>query len=214
MPFKMKKIITLFVLNVLFLSTSNAAPTIRGLWQAENANVQIEVQDDYAGIKVRRTDENRWYFYEFDGNGTYRNNNGAKYQLYSDDELIYINTRKNQRIRFIKNNGRDAYGAEEPWYYHDRRRISYISAAKLLDGLWISSRSGDRISVDRRGRDLFVRINGLERLYRPTSDGFFEDIRGNRLKLSSNNRAVLEHRNYRRPLALERVYTGRPGRGW
>lgn len=210
----MKKILPILLFQCGLFVNLQAGVTIRGLWQAAETNVQIEVQEDYAGIKVRRTDENRWYYYEFDGNGTYRNNDGARYQLHSDDELIYINDFKGQRIRFFKNTNRFNTPIDAPWYLYEGRRVSYISAAKLLDGLWGATRTRDRIQIDRRGRDLLVTINGRSRLYRPSNNGFFTDRFGNRVKLTSNNRAWLRHDRYRGPLVLERLNGRRSNRNW
>ncbi len=210
----MKKILPILLFQLCLAFSLQAGITIQGLWQAAEANVQIEIQEDYAGIKVRRTDENRWYYYEFDGNGTYRNSEGAKYQLYSDDELVYVNDFKGQRLRFYKNRGRLNTPIDVPWYLYEGRRVSYISAAKLLDGLWAVTRTRDRILIDRRGRDLLVTINGRSRTYRPTNNGYFADRFGNRVKLTSNNRAWLDHQLYRRPLSLERLNGRRPGRNW
>lgn len=207
----MKKILPILLFQCCLFFQLQAGVTIRGLWQAADANVQIEIQDDYAGIKVRRTDENRWYYYEFDGNGTYRNSEGARYQLHSDDELVYINDVKGQRIRFFKDTDRFNTPIDAPWYLYEGRRVSYLSAAKLLDGLWGAPRTRERILIDRRGRDLLVTINGRSRLYRPTNNGNFADRFGNRIKLTSNNRAWLSHELYRRPLSLERLNGRRPG---
>ena len=210
----MKSVLPILIFLCCWSTESKAAFTVVGLWQASDANVQIEIQEDYAGIRVRRTDENRWFYYGFDGNGTYRNNNGARYQLYSDDELVYINSLKGQQIRFFKNTDRFNVPIDAPWYFFEGRRVSYISAAKLLNGLWIVPRTRDRILIDRRGRDLLLTINGRGRLYQATNNGFFEDRFGNRVKLISNNQAWLDHRLYRRPINLERLNGPGPGRRW
>lgn len=189
---------------------------IEGLWRAESFRVAIEIEEDRNGIKVRRTDENRWYYYDFSGNGTYENRLGDRYRLWNEDQLEYSNDEKGQRIQFyrantqnFRNNRDGRSGDNSPGY---RKSIDYRTAANLLEGRWWNNSIRQRIFIDRRGSELVVHFDGRARTFRPSYDGYFEDRRGNRLKLMENQGAILDLVGDRRPLYLERDGRGHRSR--
>ena len=213
-------------------STLVASPDhLDGFWQAQNYNVSIEVEETRDGIRVRRTDQNDWFYYRYNGRGEYLNRDGNTYEFVNNNKLVFNNARRGQRISFTRtsdwdfrngnnrrrgNNRWDDYRYDDPYYdgyRNDRRgRIDFITAAKLLDGRWINDRVGARLAINRRGPNLIVFFNGRDRLYCPSNNGFFVDQRGNSIKLVGNGKLVFNHRRFTRPIVFlqsERFINGR-----
>lgn len=126
-------LITLF--TFLSLSLSAAPKTINGFWKSFNRNVVLEVVRTRDGIKTKRTDQTKWYYYEKSKNTRYEDDEGNRFIL-DEKNLIWKSHNGNKTIKFRKvdeldNNEEDHFETRknnkyyeddsDDYYDHDNR---------------------------------------------------------------------------------------------
>ena len=93
---------TLFSLFTLMSFTVSAAPkTIDGYWKSFKRNVVVEVIRTRNGIKTKRTDQTKWYYYEKSSKFRYQDDEGNRFIL-DGKNLIWKSRKGNRTIKFRK----------------------------------------------------------------------------------------------------------------
>ena len=94
---------------------------VEGFWYSARAGVAIEVQDTYDGIRVKRTDQDRWRYYDAQRSARFVDPQGNSYEMEGRNQLHWISRNKRQIITFERSQYDDGnvpggdYGYDD-WY--------------------------------------------------------------------------------------------------
>ena len=92
-------LLTLF--TFFSLSLTAAPKTINGFWKSFKKNVVIEVIRTRDGIKTKRTDQNKWYYYEKSKSTRFEDEEGNRFIL-DGKNLIWKSRNGKKTIKFRK----------------------------------------------------------------------------------------------------------------
>lgn len=103
---KSRIILSLMALATALVSfgSNNVRSYVEGYWSNPTENVEIEIRSTNYGIKVKRIDKSRWYYYDREGNDSFRDQDGNRYYLDSNSRLIWKNRSGRKSIRFRRAN--------------------------------------------------------------------------------------------------------------
>jgi len=103
---KSRIILSLLALATTLVSftTVEARSYVEGYWTNAVEGMEIEIRSTNYGIKVKRTDKNRWYYYDREGNDSFRDHDGNRYFLEGDSRLVWENRSGRKRLRFRRAN--------------------------------------------------------------------------------------------------------------
>lgn len=168
---------------------SRADGNIAGYWSSEKHQVDIEIVPTRGGIKVLRTGQSNWYYYDESRNNRYRDREGNIYRLTGDDHLEWESYDGRKNLRFRKSHSRNrnrSYGNRGNDYRENRTRRHVIRKRVItptrLHGSWINQRNGD--CLDIRARRSSIRVDGIglfDRTFHRSNEGFV-DRKGNLLR--------------------------------
>lgn len=161
---------------------ANAAHQIEGYWLNTRNHVGIDIEETSHGIRVRRTDQNKWYQYDRIRVDQYRDSQGNTYYQFDNDELEWESYDGRRRIKFRRSHRDERYGHDYRDRYHDDSPGTY-HIYKQLSGRWINESTGLRIQIKEKRNRLKVKTRGKWRDFRQTRGGDFIDQRGNRYRI-------------------------------
>jgi len=173
---------------VLFITIQASAKSgVEGIWinSARGLTVFVEAIPD--GIRVKRTDQQRWYEYEEYRVGQYRDADGNNYYFVDDSKLEWEGKDGKKRIIFsrgsmpepsiVQNSPKSAHDVhiERNYFYGESARPSE------LEGRWMNLSTGQSIFIKARANHIKVRAHrgGWTTFFRDDRNTFF-DNRGNR----------------------------------
>jgi len=144
---KNRIILSLLALATILMSFTavEARSYVEGYWSNAVEGMQIEIRSTNYGIKVKRTDKSRWFYYDREGNDSFRDHDGNRYFLEGDSRLVWKNRSGRKSLRFRRaNTGSSNRGNYGNRYddYNDNRNGRY--------GDRYDDRYGDRYN-DRYG---------------------------------------------------------------
>ncbi|MEL6923394.1 MAG: hypothetical protein AAFO94_05035 [Bacteroidota bacterium] len=114
------------VTTLMSFTTLSATRQMEGYWSNRGENVEIEVRSTSYGIKVKRTDRNRWFYYDREGNSSYSDSDGNRYYLDGSGLLVWKNRSGRRQLRFRRmddgrrnsrnyDQRRDYHGYDDDW---------------------------------------------------------------------------------------------------
>jgi len=172
--------LTLSLACFIMGSIQSHARDISGIWSSDRHQVTLEVVATVNGIKVLRSGQGQWYYYQRVNPSTFRDNEGNVYRFRDNDYLEWRSYDSRRSLRFRKGRGNQRYDRTPP-----RPRRTLVTP-RALRGSWVDYRSGD--CLDIRSRRNSIRVSGIglfTRTFHPSSSGFM-DHKGNVLKIENN----------------------------
>ncbi len=190
----MKKLYTLTLMSLIAqLALANDLRSIEGIWRNQRFDLEISVRHTDQGIKVKRLDQNSWYYYDLRSSDSYIDTRGNVYIVSAGSELIYKPAGNGQIIYFTKTvdrsdswrydgRGRNAYDPVAPTYRFERNRYT----GPELRGRWYNQDTGRRIRIDERRRGISVEFDRRQRFFAFEGGNVFRDSFGNAIRVMRN----------------------------
>lgn len=176
-------LVTLFSMNNIF-----AASQVSGYWSNNQYQLQILVEDTNNGIKVKRSDQERWYYYEKSRYEAFIDREGNIYELIDENTLQWRSNNGEKRIKFHKN-GNNGYRSEDSRFdnnYDDSRdrnnnelRRGQIIEPQRLQGVWQNFSTGQRIQIKARRDGIRVKARNSNWVYFDQKGPRYVDRKGN-----------------------------------
>ena len=189
--------------------------TLEGYWKNYQNNVTIEVIRTSYGIKTKRTDQSRWYYYDKRRNSEYIDNQGNKLYLSGNSSLVWKsrNGRKSFRFRKLRDRYDNYDRYQDRWddtrrnrsyndyddyddYYGNRfdddfaynnNRLLNRRALRNLEGNWYNERTSRRLYIDARNNHLKVRLRRGWSNFEQRRPGYFVNRRGDSIEILGRN---------------------------
>lgn len=190
----MKLLTTLFCSIAFSLTAAATSPhAINGYWKNDKFQVVIELKVTEYGLKTIRTDQGRWYYYDWAYDNVYTDPDGNRYIIYDEYTMVW-EANDGRRLQFRK--------------LDDRRRGDYPSVPSnnltALGGQWTDFRYDAQLRVVPERDGFRARIwNGAWRFYNRIDQNYFKDRYGNTFTLLRDGRLKYEDSRSRRVYVFE-----------
>lgn len=173
------------LLGTFSVQAGTSRHALGGFWQNEEHKVVIEVSLTDYGFRAIRTDDDRWYRYEWVGDNVYTDRDGNRYVVYSDDNMVW-ESYDGRQLHFRKLERR---GDSDRSY-----REHYSTAA--LAGSWTDFRRDAQLRISPEKGGFNARIwQGDWRFYERIGPDYFEDRIGNNFTLLRDGRLKYQDRS-------------------
>ena len=189
--------LTLFVISSSFGSHHN---TISGTWHEEYYDIYIEVDVVRDGIRVVRLDKNIPYYYTEAGRHRFIDGQGNQYRIDGDRLIFTSNNRRNQLIFRPTTTYRQKYHR-----YSQHRHHQVDHALANVRGSWYNDRYGEATRIEIRGQHARVKFHRHWNKYEVVDRYNLIDRNGNRIEILGNNKILIDHHAYRRPVVFYRA---------
>ncbi len=217
----MKGRISFFICMVAAIGLPLSAQTdhrLDGTWESTRNNLVLIIESTGNGIRVKRSDQNRWYQYEAYREGQYRDQQGNNYYLIDNNTLEWEDHSGRKYLRFQRGSQKNDYNSagqasghadsryrsdygendthiERNHHFGRNTRNTFVSTHQLT-GRWINRTTGQVISVKARVNGLRVKAHrsSWTNFSRRNGNTFIDhrgnryDFQGSRLTYSSQNR--------------------------
>jgi hypothetical protein len=183
--------------------SAQADQRLNGTWESTRNNLILTIESTGNGIRVKRSDQNRWYQYEEYRDGQYRDQQGNNYYMIDNSTLEWEDHSGRKYLRFQRRNQQNEFNRESQvsghsdsrYRYDDSKNDTHIErnhhfgrnarnpfvSTHQLTGNWINRTTGQMISVKARSNGLRVKAHRASWSNFVRRDGnTFIDQRGNR----------------------------------
>ncbi len=202
---------------------AQADQRLDGTWESSRNNLILIIESTSNGIRVKRSDQNRWYQYEEYREGQYRDQQGNNYYLIDNNTLEWEDHSGRKYLRFQRRSQKSDYNSADQasghldsrYSYDDRNKDTHIErnhhfgrnprntfvSTHQLTGRWINRTTGQTISVKARRNGLRVKAHrsGWSNFSRRDGNTFI-DPRGNRYDFQGGR---LTYTSYSRDFLME-----------
>jgi hypothetical protein len=199
---KWNAIPVLMMCLVVFAFSAHADHRIEGIWENPGHRILLTIESTGNGIRVKRSDQNRWYHYDEFRDGQFRDRDGNTYYLIDDQTLEWEDRSGRKYLRFQRQHrGRSGNGnpydnayrengdtyIERNHYLDGHAKRDFITAHRLI-GRWINPTTGQMIEIRSHKQGIKVRAHrgGWTHFYRRDGNTFL-DQKGNRYDFIGGN---------------------------
>ena len=193
------------MLAMFTLQSAFSRSEIEGIWENRRNGITITVQETYDGIKVKRTDQRQWFYYDEKKQGVFEDRRGNKYIWDDYDELTWRERRNGKKIKFRKKDRQNydddwTLSRSDDWYdnYNDNGRYGgqgFYNRFEFLEGRWIHPTSNRVMNIWVGNKTLEIRRGWTKTTFRQVRRNRFEDYHGNKIKILDGNRVLFTNRN-------------------
>ncbi len=178
---------------------ANATHQIEGHWLNARNHIGIDIEETSQGIRVKRTDQVKWYQYDRIRDDQYRDDRGNTYYQIGNDGLEWESYDGQRRLRFKRSGQAQRYSHQSGDRYRHHNPAGHY-AYEQLSGRWINAATGKRIRIKYKRSSIRVKsYRGKLRDFRQTRGGNFIDRQGNRYRMQHG---ALEYISYRGDLVM------------
>lgn len=203
--------------------SAQADQRLDGTWESTRNNLILIIESTGNGIRVKRSDQNRWYQYEVYREGQYRDQQGNNYYLIDNNTLEWEDHSGRKYLRFQRRSQKSDYNSagqasghpDSRYRYDDGKNDTHIErnhhfgrntrnvfvSTHQLTGRWINRTTGQTISVKARRNGLRVKAHrSIWSNFSRRDGNTFIDHRGNRYDFQGGR---LTYRSHNRDFLME-----------
>ena len=137
------------VTTLMSFTSAMAGHEIEGFWTSPDARVNLEVRETSYGIKAKRMDKSRWYYYDRKHDNTYLDRVGNRYFLDRNGNLVFRSNTGRREIKFRRDyNNRNDHHSRNNYDQYER---------------YDDYERGDYNSRDNRRYDRYDRYDNYDR---------------------------------------------------
>lgn len=156
-----KTLLLMLVLPTIgFITGSIQANHLDGLWHNDRDDITIRIESQEDGFRAKRIDQGIWYYYQPAGENIYSDRRGNHYEVIRENELIWRDSRTNNRISFHRVNDRERHYREVKDHGRDRRnwtRGDHAYDREYFEGTWMNRKTGQYLEIRSAGNGYQVR---------------------------------------------------------